>query len=234
MTTLEYQCSRCHKWMPHAPTQEHRCPHCESWAREERARNVALMPNPNGKQPTVTPQYILDCLADIDRQLAEVEAVAQAVRLREAAEVLRYMTRKAQLSQEIQNAAALTRLHAERTIGELLETMPKNKGAAGNPHGQGVPYHDSNAQTYAEMGLTQATVTRYRTVAALPAAEFHDFVTDILVEQRDLTGAAVFRYAQNWLKKHRGEETVTTPHEIDCPRCGGSGRITIQVYEDEA
>lgn len=150
-----------------------------------------------------TTEYVLDRLALIDQALGETEDIAATLQLREIAEALRFMSRKAELARDIQNAAAKCRIDAERRLGELLKELPKHPG--GRPPEN--PLHDERGfddepQTYGEIGIDYGQAHRWQTVASLPQAAYSEFVQDIIEDDRELTSAAVYRYSRNWLHKH--------------------------------
>ncbi len=70
------------------------------------------------------------------------------------------------------NSIAEFQILAERTLGELLELMPMNEGAKGNPGGQGaalVRYPEGTAQkpTLAEIGISKKQSSRAQKLALL-------------------------------------------------------------------
>ncbi len=146
--------------------------------------------------------FVLDRLAAIDRALAETEDIAQVIHLREAAEMLRYMARKAELGIEVQNAAAKSRIDAERRAGEILKAMPKHKG--GRPPKNHPTWLGGFAdpRTYQEIGVTDYQADRWQTLASLPEEEYEGFVVRTILKGYELTSAAVYRYAQNWHNVH--------------------------------
>ena len=147
----------------------------------------------------ITPSDILDRLALVSQSIEQIESVAQGVKLREMAEVLRYMAQKAGLAREIALQATKVRIDAERRTGGLLAATPLHKG--GRPAAN--PSHDARGlPTLDDMGLSTSTSSRWQTMAALPDAEYRQFISDIFERDYELSSAAVFRYAQNWLHKH--------------------------------
>jgi len=151
-----------------------------------------------------TPEYVLDRLALIDQALGETEDIAAALHLREVAEALRFMTRKADLARDIQNAAAKCRIDAERRLGELLKDMPKHPGGRppGNPLHDERGFEEDGPATYEDIGIDYGQAHRWQTVASLPTEAYNEFVQEIVEEDRELTSAAVYRYSRNWLHKH--------------------------------
>lgn len=151
-----------------------------------------------------TAEYVLDRLALIDQALGETEDIAATLMLREIAETMRFMTRKAELARDIQNAAAKCRIDAERKLGGLLQTMPKHPGGrpSENPFHRVRGLEEGEMSTYEDIGIDYGQAHRWQTVASLPAEAYNEFVADIVSDDRELTSAAVYRYSRNWLHKH--------------------------------
>lgn len=136
-----------------------------------------------------TSQLVLERLNEIARVLEETEDFAQVVRLREMAEAMRFLARKAELARDIQNRvgdggknanapssrdanyvprhqAVKSRLDAERKVGEITRDMEKNTG--GRPTKN--LYHDETGfddtpPTYDEIGITRLQAHRWMTMA---------------------------------------------------------------------
>ncbi|MCI0352967.1 MAG: hypothetical protein L0Z53_26395, partial [Acidobacteriales bacterium] len=97
--------------------------------------------------------------------LERARTIDEVKDIRDKAEALRLYTRQAGESLEMQNICAEIKLRAERRAGELLREMEKNKGAQGNPHGQGVRFHDESTQTLADVGINYSQSSRWQTIA---------------------------------------------------------------------
>src|SRR5262249_22069418 len=89
-------------------------------------------------------------------------------------EAILHQTRDVKGKRELAQDAAEVKLLAERRLGGLLREMPKNRGAAGNPGGQGakiVRSRDVTAQTLADLGITRMESSRYQAIES-PAEKF--------------------------------------------------------------
>lgn len=77
--------------------------------------------------------------------------------------------------------AAEIRVRAERKCGELLAEMPKAKGAAGNPGGQGAKIVQSpnvTTQTLADLGITKRQSSEWQQLAEVPEEHFEEAMAE--------------------------------------------------------
>jgi hypothetical protein len=115
-------------------------------------------------------KYDAMCLA-----IEAARAVDEAKDIRDKALAIQAYAKQAK-NLDAERHAAEIRVRAERRCGELLAEMPKAKGAAGNPGGQGakiVPSEDTRAQTLAQLGISYDQSSQWQQLAALPGGAHH-------------------------------------------------------------
>jgi hypothetical protein len=82
-----------------------------------------------------------------------------------------------------------TRILPHRPFGgkEILIKTPKNKGARGNPGGQGVRSHDTSAQKLSDLGVSFDESSRFLEIASIPEPEFEERVEETKAAGKPLT-----------------------------------------------
>lgn len=128
--------------------------------------------------------------------IAQAKSIDELKDIRDKAEAVRLYARQAQLGVEMINDATEIKLRAERRAGEMLKQAPKNKGAQGNPNGQGVRYHDGTAQTYGEIGITKNQAARWQEIAEIPEDVFEQTIYEQRVAQNELSTVGLVRKAR--------------------------------------
>lgn len=110
-------------------------------------------------------------------------------------EALKVYATKAKKGLEIQNQCAEIKIRAERRAGGILAGMEKNKGAEGNPGGQGAPIvqsHDVTTQPKLEdLGISKMQSSRWQTEAKVPEEIFQKHVAEVATAKQELTSATV-------------------------------------------
>jgi len=106
---------------------------------------------------------------------------------------------------DLANWAAEVQIRATRRLGEMIieqkESGLMNKGAMGNPGGQGakvVPSTGTRAQkpTLSNMGISYDLSSQAQVIAKMPENDFNQVIDEYSKEKKELTKSAV-------LKKHR-------------------------------
>ena len=88
--------------------------------------------------------------------------------------------------------------------GRILVEMEKNRGAMGNPGGQGVRSHDATTQTYSELGIDKTSAAREQLVKR---AFDEERILDICAELIDKNQVPTFSYFLRLAKR----QTHVTP-----------------------
>jgi hypothetical protein len=135
--------------------------------------------------------------------LAKARTVDEVKLIRDQAEAARVYARERDLGLQAQNYAAEIKLRAERRLGEILTTMPKNEGA----RGVGVPYQDDTAPKLADLGITRVESSRFQQIAKIPETAFEQHVAEAKAAERELTTAGVVRLAA---ERQRAEDVELT------------------------
>src|SRR6266567_2390642 len=116
------------------------------------------------------------------RLLAEVRSVDDAKAIHDFAEAARVYARQARLGLEAQNDAAEVKLRAERRLGELIATLPKQDGGdaaqARSQHATELP------PRLDELGISKSQSSRCQTIAAVPEPVFEQYVTGVREQGR--------------------------------------------------
>lgn len=116
---------------------------------------------------------------DRARLALEQAATVDEVRaIHDQAEALRQYARQSRQSREMQNRCAEITLRAERKAGGMLAELPKHPGGrpateTGTTGGTGF---GGQPRTYAELGFSKQTASRWQAVAAVPDAAFERFI----------------------------------------------------------
>ena len=115
---------------------------------------AALVPIPDNPQAVLeaAPDRATFVLIALDRArqwLVSAGPIEEVNELRARAEAVRVYTRQAELGKEAENAAAETRLRAERRVGELLRQTPRNLG------GQPRTGRDDRPVPLAQLGVSK-------------------------------------------------------------------------------
>ena len=151
--------------------------------------------------------------------LAEAHRVDEVKAIRDKAVALQAYAKQAKDTDLIQKATAL-RLRAERRAGELLREMEKNKGARGNPGGQGakiVRSRDATAQApkLSDVGVSKTQSSRWQKLAALDDEMFERRIERASAAAYEKISGAVLGIAGVTAHPHneRGLDCYETPGE---------------------
>lgn len=156
-------------------------------------------------------------MALLEAHRRDIEAArepGEAVRLVKQADAIRYLTKKADLGEEIQDDAAEMAIRARRKAGELLE-----KSLRGPEEGR--PGKVSHAATLiepttlGEIGVSRSDSSRWQAMASLPEEKFEEALRETRAQGRRLSTEAMVRVART----HLGPALAT----VDGARQNGLG-----------
>jgi len=113
--------------------------------------------------------------------LVQYQEVDEVKDFRDKAKAMEEYARQAQ-DRELEKAAAVARLRAERRWGELYKQSEKAEGAKGNPNGRGAPIVRSNEtttqpKTLNEMNVSKDQSSNWQKLADIPEKEFEEIIT---------------------------------------------------------
>ena len=158
-------------------------------------------------------------LEQIQQMLAEEVRLDPVRELRDMAAAARVYAKQRGMSLSAQNMAAEIRLRAERRMGEILATKPKNRGARGNPGGRGakVERDPSAPPTLAELGIERTEAHRMRWLSRIPEERLQNVLQAFRVGVGELTEAtlrkAILRDPVASQGQVREERPLPTPEQ---------------------
>lgn len=114
--------------------------------------------------------------------------------VRDVSEAARTFAKAAQLGLDLQNRAAELKLRAERKAGAILAQLRLHGGDRRSKS------HDATLKL-AEIGLSKHQSARWQLAAAVPEAEFEEFVRETCAGRQELTAAGLLRIARSRLAK---------------------------------
>lgn len=132
--------------------------------------------------------------------LVKYEAMCSAIEAAHAVDEVKDIRDKAMAIQmyakqakniDAERHASEIRVRAERRCGELLAEMPKAKGAAGNPGGQGakiVQSPNGTTQTLSDLGISKRQSSEWQKLAAVPEAQFEESLSSVFNHRAQGTG----------------------------------------------
>jgi len=121
---------------------------------------------------------VIERLTKASEMLVEAKSMQEVKKIMDVAGAAKIYARRQQLGQDAVQHARSIELEAMRRLGELLIETPKNKGAQGNPGGQGnkfVRYSNGTAQvhpTLSELGASKKISSLSQQLARMPKKEF--------------------------------------------------------------
>ena len=114
--------------------------------------------------------------------LAETRSVDEVKMIRNLGEAARAYARQARLGLEAQNDAAEIKLRAERRLGELIATLPKQDGGdAARARSQAATEVPPRLD---DLGISKSQSSRCQTIAAVPEPVFEEYVTGVREQGR--------------------------------------------------
>ncbi len=131
------------------------------------------------------PAEILPVLLDIQHALEACQRVDDAAYLRQKAKAIEAVAKEADASLEIKLEAIELRIRAERRLGQLLKTTPKNKGATPGPSGVKGSVLPDPTPTLEEQGVTKKMAESARSLAKIDDATFEQIVKGSKAKARE-------------------------------------------------
>lgn len=132
---------------------------------------------------TKSPENILPVLLDIQHALEMCQTVDDAAYLRRKSKAMEELAKEADATLEIKLEATELRIRAERRLGQLIATMPKNKGTAGTAKGKTssgellVSPPEDPTPTLVSQGVTKGMAESARNLAKIEHQAFENIVT---------------------------------------------------------
>jgi len=164
-----------------------------------------------------TPEQLsLIRMEQVEAMLAEEVRLDPIRELRDTAAAARVYAKQRGMGQKAQNLAAEVRLRAERRMGEILATMPKHRGAQGNPGGRGAPVErkPDDPPTMADLGLDKNEAHRMRWLARVPQEALQNALGSFRESKVDLTFDKLRKTILSDPAASGGVCTVLTPEEM--------------------
>lgn len=153
-----------------------------------------------------------DALAELTRAeqaLARAEDIVEVLQVRDKARAIESLVHAIEAGYELEQKATIFRLKAERKAGAWLADHLR----AGNPQlsndGRGVKLED--------VGISRWQSQRWQSYASLSEARFHGWIDDALAQGHDVSGAGLFRYAQNSHAKDEQRPRTTALYLVPPP-----------------
>lgn len=150
-----------------------------------------------------TTDKLLDYLGRLDNALTETYDIADVLKIKKNVEAVQFLRDKMELDQSIKTRATESQIRTQRRLGELLLTMPKNRGTrleGRTEDGDPRRLQDATAETYEELGIEKTAAHRWQTMAKIPAEKLEGFITSVKESGNELTAGGAHAYARNVLK----------------------------------
>ena len=150
------------------------------------------------------------------RLLAETRSVDEVKMIRNLGEAARVYARQARLGLEAQNDAAEIKLRAERRLGELIATLPKQDGGdAAQARSQAATEVPPRLD---DLGISKSQSSRCQTIAAVPEPVFDQFVAEVREQSRadgktELTTTGALLVARQYRPSSSSTRLLTPPPE---------------------
>ena len=148
--------------------------------------------------------------------LAETRSVDEVKMIRNLGEAARVYARQARLGLEAQNDAAEIKLRAERRLGELIATLPKQDGGdAARARSQAATEVPPRLD---DLGISKSQSSRCQTIAAVPESVFEEYVTGVRKQGRadgktELTTTGALLVARQYRPSSSPTRLLTPPLE---------------------
>lgn len=120
----------------------------------------------------------LALISDIDRAIATIETLSQAIDLRDMAKAADVFFVARGMEKEAQRAKALL-LKSERKAGEFLLAMDKNPGTRPDTEHGGFMVKPPSLPTLADLGVTKMESHYWQNLAFVPADAFEEYIRRI-------------------------------------------------------
>ena len=127
--------------------------------------------------------------------LAKADTLKDVKEIRDKAEAARTYARSAAMGLEIQNAAAVLKLRAERKAGELLAKLSLRGGDRKSKS------HDATLKL-ADLGIDRSQSARWQREALVPETVFQQYIAAANDKATDITAQGLLRLAKKTLATH--------------------------------
>lgn len=124
-----------------------------------------------------------------EQSLARAEDIVEVLQIRTKARAIESLVHAIEAGYELEQKATIFRLKAERKAGAWLADNVK----AGNPQLS----NSSRGVKLEDVGISRWQSQRWQSYASLSEARFHGWIDDALAKGSDVSGAGLFKYAQN-------------------------------------
>ncbi len=148
------------------------------------------------------------------RLLLESKSVAEVKAFRDRAEAVRKYAKDARLGLDLQNQAAAAKLRAERRAGEILAQMEKSHGGRPPKNRLQAATRSAGRAALSELGIEKTQSHRWQRIAAVPEAEFEQYLQRTNAAAREITAAGLLReidkspQATKALRRRDGAQSV--------------------------
>lgn len=171
----------------------------------------------------LNPDRVLAMISELSALIEQSTDIGETVALRDRAQALQYLSRKAELETEIKNRATIAVINAKRKIGELTMAIPQNEPFS---------HSDKMGKTeYLEQyGLSLSEVYRNETLAKLDHRRLSLFIDKKLSDGYEITIGAAMKYAENATKPRPtpgggGTPATPTTEPAPAPEVGAIERV---------
>jgi N6-adenosine-specific RNA methylase IME4 len=138
-------------------------------------------------------------LEKAERLLAETRDIDTIKEIRDKAQAVKGYAKKASFSKDIILHAAAIKVHAERRMGQVLNSLPLATSAPGNQY-TGKKLDRSQDATgpirLKDLGISKSDSARSQQIARLPAAKFNRYVKASVDAGQEPTTAGLLRLAK--------------------------------------
>lgn len=153
-----------------------------------------------------------DALAELTRAeqaLALAEDIVEVLQVRDNARAIESLLHAIEAGYELEQKATIFRLKAERKAGAWLAGHLR----AGNPNLS----NGGRASQLEDVGISKWQSQRWQSYASLSETRFHGWIDDALAQGHDVSGAGLFRYAQNSQAKDEQRPRSTALYLVPPP-----------------
>jgi N6-adenosine-specific RNA methylase IME4 len=166
-------------------------------------------------EPDETPAALTK-LDEARRTLAEMRDVDEVKAIRDKAEAMRVYAHQARLGLEAQNHAAEIKLRAERRAGQLLGEIERQQRGGDR---KSISHDESliSAPKLSDIGISYSQSSRWQSIAALPESEFDKRIEAIKKADKEITTAAMLRFAEALKGAPDEVRYIVTTYDVDDP-----------------
>lgn len=134
--------------------------------------------------------------------LAQAETFDEVRGIRDRAEAIRTLARKAHLSLEVANRASELKLRAERRAGEMLAALPLEARS-----------HD--ATHLSDLDVNKSQSSRWQRVATIPEPDFNAYIAEAFLDGKELTTSGALKLAKRLTAADKPPSRLHAVHDPD-------------------